>query len=278
MCDFPRDGWEPRYIFPFDGSVAHRWENVGSSFTNKSCSERKLIWHQASGFFSITPSRIVVAHKTEAYFLMTLRDVFLAEKLKRFSDRGKAFLFVSFDVAEINFQVNGSATSRSLERSISRLLKWGSGIKWLRRLFIQAFIYFNLRVTLFPSESSIHKLKLELSFQIKFLMCIALVSTCQRTIYAFPEKGDEIDTLEDNNGLLFEEEVKGEAVFSSDFARVAMSPSFAEVTGHHQSPVRAKREGFVDLGSIPEMMRGMVRGFSRGISSMMGHSQVIAHQ
>lgn len=43
------------------------------------------------------------------------------------------------------------------------------------------------------------------------------------------------------------------------------------------APVRAKREGFVDLSAIPEMMMDMLSSFGHGLSSMMGYSQQVTH-
>ena len=42
--------------------------------------------------------------------------------------------------------------------------------------------------------------------------------------------------------------------------------------------VRPKRESFVDLDSIPKMMRGFAQNLGRGFNSMVQHSQKIASQ
>jgi len=45
-----------------------------------------------------------------------------------------------------------------------------------------------------------------------------------------------------------------------------------------ESAGRAKREGFVDLNSIPNMMRGFAQNLGRGFNNMVQHSQNLGHK
>ena len=61
-------------------------------------------------------------------------------------------------------------------------------------------------------------------------------------------------------------------------------PCFLYFSAHllnHEVPpnsVRPKRESFVDLNNIPNIMRGFAQNLGRGLNSMVQHSQKIASQ
>ena len=54
----------------------------------------------------------------------------------------------------------------------------------------------------------------------------------------------------------------------------------AHLLNHELPPnsVRPKRESFVDLNNIPNIMRGFAQNLGRGLNSMVQHSQKIASQ
>ena len=54
----------------------------------------------------------------------------------------------------------------------------------------------------------------------------------------------------------------------------------AHLQNHEVPPnsVRPKRESFVDLNNIPNIMRGFAQNLGRGLNSMVQHSQKIASQ
>ena len=54
----------------------------------------------------------------------------------------------------------------------------------------------------------------------------------------------------------------------------------AHLLNHEVPPnsVRPKRESFVDLNNIPNIMRGFAQNLGRGLNSMVQHSQKIASQ
>ena len=51
-----------------------------------------------------------------------------------------------------------------------------------------------------------------------------------------------------------------------------MPPSIEE------SSIRAKREGFVDLGNFSSMMRGFAQNLGRGINSMVQQGHNLGHR
>ena len=55
-------------------------------------------------------------------------------------------------------------------------------------------------------------------------------------------------------------------------------PSPSSVASIEESPVRAKREGFVDLGNISNMMRGFAKNLGRGINTMVQQGHNLGHR
>ena len=55
-------------------------------------------------------------------------------------------------------------------------------------------------------------------------------------------------------------------------------PSPSSIASIEELPVRAKREGFVDLGNISNMMRGFAKNLGRGINTMVQQGHNLGHR